>query len=482
MKRRTRTGRFRTAAIVAVAGLTVGAALTIPASGAGAADASTKYLGIFRETSPTQVAPGTVSRYGVTPATVQWFDSWATGNAFDTAAARTLWDQGIMPHYTWEPWNTALSVDHPDQIHLQDIVDGRWDAYIRARGAEFAAVGAPIMVRWGHEFNGNWYPWGIANNNGDPTLYVAAYRRVHDLVVAAGATNVQWVWCFNNNPTPDVSYNDPARSYPGDAYVDWVAIDGYNWGLAPSWDPSGNYWTSFEAMFSSAYNRARTIAPRRPIMIAETASTEDGGNKAQWINDMSSVLQSGRYPDLKAIVYFDQDKEEPWSGTSSSAVQTAFTSWVNQQYMKGTGTELAEVAPQYKGITPSPTTPSPTTPTPTTPTPTTPAPTTPAPTTPAPSGACSATYQTINSWPGGFQGEVTIRAGDAAIDGWTASWTLASGQSIDQLWNGTMAVTGMSVTVRNVSWNGSLGANGATTFGFIGSGTPSASSLTCTSP
>ena len=84
-------------------------------------------------------------------------------------------------------------------------------------------------------------------------------------------------------------------------------------------------------------------------MIGEVGSSEDGGNKAQWINDMSTALQSGRYPDLKMVVYFDQDKEELWSGTSSPAAQTAFTSWVNQTYMKGTGTDLAQVAAQYKG-------------------------------------------------------------------------------------------------------------------------------------
>jgi beta-mannanase len=167
------------------------------------------------------------------------------------------------------------------------------------------SVGAPVMARWGHEFNGNWYPWGIANNNSNPALYISAYRHVHDLVVAAGATNVQWVWCFNNGSTPDASYNDPAQSYPGDAYVDWVGIDGYNWGLDPSWDPTGNHWTSFDSMFTSAYAQARAIAPKRPIMIGEVASSEDGGNKAQWISDMSTALQSGRYPDLKLVVYFD---------------------------------------------------------------------------------------------------------------------------------------------------------------------------------
>ena len=464
MKRRINFGRLRTAAVFSTAGLLLSAALTAPASGA-AADPATKYLGIFRETSPTEVPAGTASRYGVTPASVMWFDSWASGNTFNAAGAKTLWNQGIMSHYTWEPWDPTLSVSDANQIHLQDIVDGKWDSYITARGAEFASAGVPIMVRWGHEFNGNWYPWGIANNSSNPALYVSAYRRVHDLVVAAGATNVQWIWCFNNGSTPDAAYNDPAQSYPGDAYVDWVAIDGYNWGLGPSWDPSGNYWTTFNSMFASAYAKARSIAPERPVLIGEIGSSEDGGDKAQWINDMSTTLQSGSYPDLKMVVYFDQDKEELWSGTSSSATQTAFTSWVNQPYMKGRGTDLAQVAAQYKGTT-APTT-TPTTAPSVTPT-----------TTPA-SGACSATYTTASTWTDGYQGEVTVRAGSSAINGWTVGLTLAGGQTITQLWDGTMGGSGSTVTVKNVSWNGALSASGSATFGFLANGSPSTPAITC---
>lgn len=475
-------GRIRTTVIFVVS-LLMCAALTIPARAAAAADASTKYLGVFRETSPTQILSGTVSRYGVTPASVEWFDSWATGNAFNAAEARALWDQGVMTHFTWEPWNPALSVNDPGQIHLQDIVDGKWDSYIKARGAEFASVGAPIMVRWGHEFNGDWYPWGIVNNGGNPALYISAYRRVHDLAVAAGATNVQWVWCFNNSSTPNSSFNDPAQSYPGDAYVDWVGIDGYNWGLGPSWDPAGNYWTSFDSLFASAYAKARAVAPRRPVMIGEVGSSEDGGNKAQWINDMASTLQSGRYPDLKNVVYFDQDKEERWSGTSSSAVQTAFTSWVNQTYMRGSGTDLAKVAAEYKGTSPSPS-PSPSaSPSPSPSPSTSPSPSPSPSTSPSPvGGVCSATYTTVGSWPGGFQGEVTVRTGASGINGWTARWTLAGGQTISQLWNGTLSISGSEVTVKNMSWNGSLGANASATFGFLSSGSPTSPTLTCSSP
>jgi poly(3-hydroxybutyrate) depolymerase len=124
----------------------------------------------------------------------------------------------------------------------------------------------------------------------------------------------------------------------------------------------------------------------------------------------------------------------------------------------------------------------PTTPPPTTAPPTTPPPTTTPPTTPAPGGACSASYRTVNSWPGGFQGEVTVRAGTSAINGWTVSWTLGGGQSITQLWSGTLTTSGSSVTVRNASYNGAVPASGSTTFGFTANGTPSSPAPTCTSP
>jgi hypothetical protein len=304
----------------------------------------TRFLGMFREEDPAAIPDDVSQLYGVTPASVMWFDSWASGRPFPADAAKALWRRGIMPNYTWEPWNTALAPTDPGQIFLTDIIAGSWDTYIRARAAEFASVRRPILVRWGHEFNGNWYPWGIANNNADPSLYVRAYRHVHDLVVKAGARNVQWVWAFNNGSSPDEPYNDPAAAYPGDRYVDWVGIDGYNWGFGPSWDPSVDHWTTFDQTFSTAYAKARAVAPKRPVMLAEFASTEDGGDKAQWLADTDAVLRSGAYPDLRLLTYFDVNKEEPWSPTSSPAAQAAFTSWVHRPYMRGRGRDLAAVA------------------------------------------------------------------------------------------------------------------------------------------
>ncbi|WBB78333.1 cellulose binding domain-containing protein [Micromonospora sp. WMMD882] len=147
---------------------------------------------------------------------------------------------------------------------------------------------------------------------------------------------------------------------------------------------------------------------------------------------------------------------------------------------------------QFQSTTPVPTTPAPTTPAPTTPAPTTPAPTTPAPTTPAPTtppptggpGTCVATYKAVNSWPDGFQGEVTVANNTtSAVNGWTVSLTLAGGQTISSLWSGVNTGTTGTVTVRNAPYNGALGANASTTFGFTatGNGATPPSNITCTS-
>ncbi|PTA46808.1 polysaccharide deacetylase [Micromonospora sp. RP3T] len=133
--------------------------------------------------------------------------------------------------------------------------------------------------------------------------------------------------------------------------------------------------------------------------------------------------------------------------------------------------------------TPPPTTAPPTTPPPsTTPPPTTAPPTTPPPSTPPPdpSGVCTATYRLVSSWTGGFQGEVTVSS-TAAISGWTVRMTLASGQSISNVWNGVATGAGGPVSVRNAAYNGSLSAGGSTSFGFLanGSSSPAPSGIAC---
>jgi endo-1,4-beta-xylanase len=101
---------------------------------------------------------------------------------------------------------------------------------------------------------------------------------------------------------------------------------------------------------------------------------------------------------------------------------------------------------------------------------------------PAPGGNCTATYRVTSQWQGGFTAEITVGNDHTApITGWTVTWTLSSGQSISHMWNGNLTVNGQDVTVRDVGYNGTLGGNGSTTFGFQGEGvadTPA--DVTCT--
>ncbi|GAB4052775.1 cellulase family glycosylhydrolase [Catellatospora paridis] len=103
---------------------------------------------------------------------------------------------------------------------------------------------------------------------------------------------------------------------------------------------------------------------------------------------------------------------------------------------------------------------------------------------PSPGGrGCTAVYSVVGQWPGGFQADVRVTAGNTAISSWTVTWTFANGQTVTQAWSATVTSSGSAVTARNVSYNGSLAAGAGTNFGFLGSWNGSANgvpAVTCT--
>lgn len=436
--------RHRGLLALATAAVGIGAVVVAASPGTAASSASDggTFIGVFRETAPlTAVADGLAADTGITPASVMWFDAWSNERAFPVQQARDLWARGIMPHWTWEPWDPALSATDPAQITLQDILDGEWDTYISQRGAELAQLGTPVLVRWGHEFNGDWYPWATGLNGEDPRTYVRAYQRVHDLVTAAGATNVQWIWSYNNGSVPGESWNQPAAAYPGDDYVDWIGIDGYNWGFGPSWDTTGDHWTSFDGVIGDAYRTAMQIAPDKPVAIAEIGSTEDGGDKAEWLSTAFADLAADRYPNVRLLTYFDMLKEEPWAVTSSADARDAFADGASGVHFRGSGTELAQVA---GGTTP----------------------------TPPPSAGCDAALVVSSRWNSGFVGEVRVTNTSAtAVEGWALDLDLPAGVTVQTGWGGTWSQQGRSVTVRDVGWNANVPAGATVAVGFVAGGT-----------
>lgn len=224
--------------------------------------------------------------------------------------------RGATPLVTWEPWAWGGGVNQPAYA-LDRVAAGDFDATITQWGQSLAAWGKPVMLRFAHEMNGNWYPWAEGVNGNQPGDYVAAWRHVHDVVAATGAANVQWVW------SPNVPYwgsTDLAGLYPGGGYVDVVALDGYNWGTSQTWSS----WVSPVDLFAPGITQLRSLAPGKPVLIAETASSELGGSKPTWNTDLVSYLAA--QPDVMGFVWFHMQKETDWRINSSASSATAFKS------------------------------------------------------------------------------------------------------------------------------------------------------------
>ncbi|MEO7754083.1 MAG: glycosyl hydrolase [Terracoccus sp.] len=160
------------------------------------------------------------TQLGQAPSLVMWYVAWSSRTDFPSADVRAVAASGATPEITWEPWDPASGADQP-AYRLAAIANGAHDAYISRWAGQARAARTPVVLRFGHEMNGSWYPWAEQANGNAPGDFVRAYRHVHDLFVAARATNVTWAW------SPNVSFpgSTPVSGlYPGDGYVDQVAL------------------------------------------------------------------------------------------------------------------------------------------------------------------------------------------------------------------------------------------------------------------
>ena len=133
---------------------------------------------------------------------------------------------------------------------LDALNSGSRDYYIQTFADAAKANGNVIWLRPFHEMNGDWDAWSGTVGNNTPAKLVEAWKHVHDIFEARGATNVKFVWCPNDNSCPDTAANAIENYWPGDAYVDYTAVDLYNFGTSQTW----SHWTPFANSFPGPYN------------------------------------------------------------------------------------------------------------------------------------------------------------------------------------------------------------------------------------
>jgi len=259
------------------------------------------------------------------PQVMMFGQGWAV-NRFDRRPFDAIVNRGMLPILGWEPWDYRKEPKKEElrgvqpKYQLDKITRGDFDAYIKTWARGVHRLGYPIGIRFAHEMNGNWYPWAEQVNGNHPGDYVRAWRHVHDLFRAAGATNVIWIW------SPNITFPGAlpmSPLYPGDDYVDWVGLSGY-------YGTQGmEHYRTFGDIYQLTFTELHTFT-HKPIVITEVAATDAEGRKAEWIRDFLTSLPD--YPFVIGFIWYEGVKETDWRITTSAEVSAAFAQGVGQPY------------------------------------------------------------------------------------------------------------------------------------------------------
>lgn len=282
--------------------------------------------GVFLPHGPRD-GPAFTAMIGAAPQWMLLFRDW-THEIPPLGALESVRAQGATPVLTWEPWfapsagTVPANASRQPAFALSRLLAGDHDHRIRTWAGALASWGHDVVLRFAHEMNGDWYPWGTGVPGNTAEQYVQAWHHVHDTFAAAGATNVRWCWAPNiPAPASGADTAPLADFFPGDDVVDILGIDGYNWGFPVP--PLS--WTAPAGLFDPALEELRGLGTRLPIMVTETASAEghqSGHAKAAWIAQLFDHLT--RQGDVRAVIWFHERKERDWRVNSSPAAEAAY--------------------------------------------------------------------------------------------------------------------------------------------------------------
>jgi hypothetical protein len=245
------------------------------------------------------------------PITWAYFsNNWFGGIHFPQAAVDQVRAAGRIPFIRLMAWSRFRDHGADTTYTLDRIIAGDFDAELTAWGQAAGAEPFPLLVEFGTEVNGQWFPWngkwaggGATTGYGDPTLpdgperFRDAYRHVHDVITAGGADNLTWFWHVVPDGQPSAAWNAVANYYPGDAYVDWSGVSVYGpIGYGEKWRP-------FASGMDRAYAELTAVAPSKPIAVLEYSAIQNR-RKAGWLRAAINAVASHRWPQVHALSVF----------------------------------------------------------------------------------------------------------------------------------------------------------------------------------
>jgi mannan endo-1,4-beta-mannosidase len=312
------------------AGLCLSTAAHVGATAAKAGHHPRLAIGVFTPNAPDRSEIEHYTKLAhAAPAIVMWYSDFSSP-LFSKHQMHEIRALHTTPLISWRP---TLHWTQP--IQFADIASGKYDGYLQRQAAKARAAHRQILLRWGYEMNLPGGVYGSHVRGETPRSYIAAWRHIVTVFRNARAHNVRFVW----SPNTDCAGHCPFSAYfPGNHYVDWLGLDGYNFAAAHN-----AAWVTLRYVFASSYATITRLSSR-PLMFSEVASAPSPGNKARWIRYGFTKTIPRDFPRVRAAVWFDSDKEADWRVNSSHASLRAWRKVVTSRRYSGTRATLARDA------------------------------------------------------------------------------------------------------------------------------------------
>ncbi len=224
---------------------------------------------------------------------------------------------GVIPYIRLMPWSESKAQAEASDPYfsMDQFLNGDHDEALKKYARLAKATKSQLMLEFGPEVNGDWFPWnGRWNGGGKKTRYGDpewpdgpekfrdVYRSIIDIFRAENVSNVTWIFHVDTAWLPRSSWNEAVNYYPGDNYIDWIGLSVFGAQLP------NHSWSSFLPKLQSFDKQLEKISSTKPVLISEFGVIEHANAplaKASWLLQALESIETGLAPRIKGINYWN---------------------------------------------------------------------------------------------------------------------------------------------------------------------------------
>lgn len=253
---------------------------------------------------------------GQKPVWVYFSNNWFGKIKFPLNEVKTIRDFGSIPFIRIMP-RSDFTDDKPDPVYsLQKIIDGKFDKELKAWALDAKTHGDPLMVEFGTEMNGNWFPWSGFHNGKNPKKFKAAYKHIINIFRNVGADNVSFAFHVNYDSYPVEKWNTMSAYYPGDDYIDWIGMSIYGA------QRTNDEWIDISETFDKAYKEMSELSKNKPLAVFEFGVVENE-KKAEWLKSFFNLVKLNKYNRIKGLSYWHSSWENEDKSVSNMKIDSS---------------------------------------------------------------------------------------------------------------------------------------------------------------